>query len=170
MIRLTELCLLTVPHELDSGVSACAVHQHLHVGQHSLVVTQYHQAACFVSDMKRLLQVNVDANVARQNELLVVIKKETAAYRQAFGFREWRQACEVGIFRKNYNLGFGSTIRADVQLNFVKAMQRSTMVESLWNASTLALPGLICTVMAVSVACRGILSSHQTTYVWCICA
>lgn len=61
--------------------------------------------------MKRLLQVNVDANVARQNELLVVIKKETAAYRQAFGFREWRQACEVGIFWIDYNLGFGSTFR-----------------------------------------------------------
>ena len=41
-----------------------------------------------------------------------------------------------------------------LQLNFMKAMQHSTMVESLWNASTLALPGLICTVMAVSVACR----------------
>ena len=41
------------------------------------------------------VQVNVDANVARQSELLVVINKNTAAYRQAFGFREWRQACEV---------------------------------------------------------------------------
>lgn len=37
----------------------------------------------------------MDANVARQNELLVIINKNTAAYRQAFGFREWRQACEV---------------------------------------------------------------------------
>jgi len=42
-----------------------------------------------------MVQVNVDANVARQSELLVVINKNTAAYRQAFGFREWRQACEV---------------------------------------------------------------------------
>ena len=41
------------------------------------------------------VQVNVDSNVARQSELLVVINKNTAAYRQAFGFREWRQACEV---------------------------------------------------------------------------
>ena len=41
------------------------------------------------------MQMNVDANVARQSELLVVINKNTAAYRQAFGFREWRQACEV---------------------------------------------------------------------------
>ena len=42
------------------------------------------------------LQGNVDANVARQSELLVLINKHTASYRQAFGFREWRQACEVG--------------------------------------------------------------------------
>ena len=41
------------------------------------------------------MQANVDANVARQSELLVVINKSTAVYRQAFGFREWRQACEV---------------------------------------------------------------------------
>lgn len=41
------------------------------------------------------VQGNVDANVARQNELLVIINKNTSAYRQAFGFREWRQACEV---------------------------------------------------------------------------
>lgn len=44
-----------------------------------------------------IVQGNVDANVARQNELLVVINKNTAAYRQAFGFREWRQACEVWL-------------------------------------------------------------------------
>lgn len=50
----------------------------------------------FTDELKKYdeLKVNVDSNVARQSELLVVINKNTAAYRQAFGFREWRQACE----------------------------------------------------------------------------
>lgn len=52
-------------------------------------------AACASADRVQHVQGNVDANVARQSELLAVINKNTAAYRQAFGFREWRQACEV---------------------------------------------------------------------------
>lgn len=57
-----------------------------------LCVVFHQSAAC--------AQGNVDANVARQNELLAVINKNTAAYRQAFGFREWRQACEVSALTK----------------------------------------------------------------------
>ena len=41
------------------------------------------------------LQAQIDSNLAKSAELLDVINKNTQAYRQAFGFREWRQACEV---------------------------------------------------------------------------
>eukprot|EP00891_Asterochloris_glomerata_P000589 jgi/Astpho2/589/e_gw1.00013.8.1_t len=36
----------------------------------------------------------IDSNLAKSTELLDIINKNTLAYRQAFGFREWRQACE----------------------------------------------------------------------------
>lgn len=50
----------------------------------------------FTEELKKYdeLKADVDRNVARQAELLGIINKNTAAYRQAFGFREWRQACE----------------------------------------------------------------------------
>ena len=41
------------------------------------------------------LQAQIDSNLSKSAELLDVINKNTQAYRQAFGFREWRQACEV---------------------------------------------------------------------------
>lgn len=53
-----------------------------------------HAYACW-SLLVVIAQADVDRNVSRQAELLGIINKNTAAYRQAFGFREWRQACEV---------------------------------------------------------------------------
>ena len=43
------------------------------------------------------LQAQVDENLKKQAELMAVIDRETAAYKHAFGYTEWRSACEVGI-------------------------------------------------------------------------
>ena len=39
----------------------------------------------------------MDENLKKQAELMAVIDRETAAYKHAFGYREWRSACEVGF-------------------------------------------------------------------------
>lgn len=44
--------------------------------------------------MQPLLQV--DANVEAQAQVLEVIAKNQEAYRTAYGYNEWRRACEVG--------------------------------------------------------------------------
>ena len=41
------------------------------------------------------LQAQVDENLKKQAELMSVIDRETAAYKHAFGYTEWRSACEV---------------------------------------------------------------------------
>lgn len=41
------------------------------------------------------MQAQVDDNLKKQAELMSVIDKETAAYKHAFGYTEWRSACEV---------------------------------------------------------------------------
>jgi hypothetical protein len=38
----------------------------------------------------------VDENLAKQAQVMEVIDREAAAYKQAFGYPEWRAACEVG--------------------------------------------------------------------------
>ncbi len=38
----------------------------------------------------------MDENLKKQAELMAVIDRETAAYKHAFGYTEWRSACEVG--------------------------------------------------------------------------
>lgn len=45
------------------------------------------------------LRASVAANVEKQRQLLGVISVNQAAYREAFGFREWRAACEVRTLR-----------------------------------------------------------------------
>jgi hypothetical protein len=37
----------------------------------------------------------VEENLAKQAQVMGVIEREQAAYKQAFGFAEWRSACEV---------------------------------------------------------------------------
>lgn len=37
----------------------------------------------------------MDENLKKQAELMSVIDRETAAYKHAFGYTEWRSACEV---------------------------------------------------------------------------
>ena len=41
------------------------------------------------------VQAQVDENLKKQAELMAVIDRETAAYKHAFGYTEWRSACEV---------------------------------------------------------------------------
>lgn len=41
------------------------------------------------------VQAQVDENLAKQAQVMQVIEREQAAYKQAFGFNEWRSACEV---------------------------------------------------------------------------
>ncbi len=41
----------------------------------------------------------MDENLKKQAELMAVIDRETAAYKHAFGYTEWRSACEVGFLR-----------------------------------------------------------------------
>lgn len=41
------------------------------------------------------VQAKVGENLQKQAQLMEVISKNQAAYRQAFGFDEWRRACEV---------------------------------------------------------------------------
>lgn len=38
----------------------------------------------------------VEDNLAKQAAVMQVIEREQAAYKQAFGYAEWRAACEVG--------------------------------------------------------------------------
>lgn len=38
----------------------------------------------------------MDENLAKQAQVMEVIDREAAAYKQAFGYPEWRAACEVG--------------------------------------------------------------------------
>ena len=40
----------------------------------------------------------MDDNLKKQAELMSVIDKETTAYKHAFGYTEWRSACEVWSF------------------------------------------------------------------------
>lgn len=45
----------------------------------------------------------MDENLAKQAQVMEVIDREAAAYKQAFGYPEWRAACEVGCL----DLSFG---------------------------------------------------------------
>ncbi len=38
----------------------------------------------------------MDENLAKQAAVMEVIDREAASYKQAFGYNEWRAACEVG--------------------------------------------------------------------------
>ena len=37
----------------------------------------------------------MEENLEKQAQVMAVIEREQAAYKQAFGYREWRAACEV---------------------------------------------------------------------------
>ena len=41
-------------------------------------------------------QAKVEANLQKQGQLMEAIDRNQAAYKHAFGYREWRSACEVG--------------------------------------------------------------------------
>ena len=41
------------------------------------------------------LKADIRANVERQAELLAVLQQQQQAFRSAFGFADWRRACEV---------------------------------------------------------------------------
>ena len=43
----------------------------------------------------------MDDNLKKQAELMSVIDKETTAYKHAFGYTEWRSACEVWSFLRS---------------------------------------------------------------------
>ena len=43
------------------------------------------------------LKADIRTNVDRQAELLGVLRQQQAAFRSAFGFADWRRACEVQI-------------------------------------------------------------------------
>jgi len=43
----------------------------------------------------RLVQADVAENVKKQSQLMGVISQNQAAYKQTFGYNEWRSACEV---------------------------------------------------------------------------
>ena len=46
--------------------------------------------------MQRLgTQAKVEANLQKQGQLMEAIDRNQAAYKHAFGYREWRSACEV---------------------------------------------------------------------------
>lgn len=116
----------------------------------------------FAEEIKKYdeLKGNVEANVARQNELLTVIKKNTAAYRQAFGFKEWRQACEgaasgmkskVALFsevRENFSEGlrFYMSLQEAIShlaqqvgdYSMTREIQRDDMIEDLTRGSSQA--------------------------------
>ena len=42
-------------------------------------------------------QAQVEDNLAKQAQVMEVIDREAAAYKQAFGYNEWRAACEVSF-------------------------------------------------------------------------
>ncbi len=54
-------------------------------------------AALFAQELAKYDRVKADiaANVERQRQLLAVVDEKQAAFRAAFGFAEWRRACEV---------------------------------------------------------------------------
>ncbi len=49
--------------------------------------------------MLRLPQAQVAENLEKQAQVMAVIEREAAAYKQAFGYAEWRGACEVRMLR-----------------------------------------------------------------------
>jgi ALIX V-shaped domain binding to HIV len=55
--------------------------------------------ALFAEELKKYdgLKEEVAANVDKQRQALEVVAKTQAAYRAAFGFPEWRKACEVRL-------------------------------------------------------------------------
>ena len=44
----------------------------------------------------------VEDNLSKQAAVMQVIEREQAAYKQAFGYAEWRAACEVGRDRSHH--------------------------------------------------------------------
>jgi hypothetical protein len=42
-------------------------------------------------------QASIQENLSKQTQLMEVISSNQAAYKQVFGFREWRAACEVRL-------------------------------------------------------------------------
>ena len=42
-----------------------------------------------------MMQADVAENVKKQAQLMGVISQNQAAYKQVFGYNEWRSACEV---------------------------------------------------------------------------
>jgi hypothetical protein len=46
------------------------------------------------------LKADIRANCERQAELLTVLAQQQAAFRSAFGFADWRRACEVCVVSK----------------------------------------------------------------------
>ena len=52
---------------------------------------------CTQEELKKYdgLKADIRANVDRQAELLAVLQQQQQAFRSAFGFADWRHACEV---------------------------------------------------------------------------
>ena len=55
-------------------------------------------------------QAQVEENLAKQAQVMEVIDRESAAYKQAFGYNEWRAACEVSFAWVNFTFPNRSSI------------------------------------------------------------
>ncbi|KAK9820581.1 hypothetical protein WJX72_011897 [[Myrmecia] bisecta] len=85
--------------------------------------------ALFKEELKKYapLQASIEENVQRQAQLLDVIGKNQAAYRHAFGYPEWRAACEAGAAGMRGKLALYKEVRENMSegLRFYMSLQEA---------------------------------------------
>ncbi|CAK0747325.1 hypothetical protein CVIRNUC_001757 [Coccomyxa viridis] len=86
----------------------------------------------FAEELKKYdpLKAQVDENLKKQAELMSVIDRETAAYKHAFGYTEWRSACETASGEVRRNMAGYKEVRNNMSegLRFYMSLQEAIAV------------------------------------------
>ncbi len=85
--------LYRAARELSSGVHISSCTDRAGDIEHGLVCHFQRLTCPFVCPE----QAQVEENLAKQAQVMEVIDREAAAYKQAFGYNEWRAACEASF-------------------------------------------------------------------------
>ncbi|CAL8461578.1 g1109 [Coccomyxa elongata] len=86
----------------------------------------------FAEELKKYdpLKAQVEENLAKQAQVMEVIDRETAAYKQAFGYNEWRAACETAATEVRRSLAGYKEVRDNMSegLRFYMSLQEAIAV------------------------------------------
>ncbi|KAK9909798.1 hypothetical protein WJX75_007558 [Coccomyxa subellipsoidea] len=86
----------------------------------------------FAEELKKYepLKAQVDENLAKQAQVMEVIDREAAAYKQAFGYPEWRAACETASAEVRRSMGGFKEVRDNMSegLRFYMSLQEAIAI------------------------------------------